>query len=162
MNAIEKEILQAQTDIQYKQDLLDAQGEPERELERAKARLEALKLEASTYEADKEKKRAEILKLEKAQAKNIGAFLQAMDTGWEAAFHAVCAVRDANQLDGDNDMPRKWTNQGGGMFGTVENLLSWLEVNAPEVFELGKVRSRHERGAMCEAQGIPSQGYQRY
>jgi len=65
MNAIEKQILQAQIDIQYKQALLDAQGEPLRELERAQAALEQLKLEASTYEANKEKHAAKLPNLKR-------------------------------------------------------------------------------------------------
>jgi hypothetical protein len=162
MNAIEKQILQAQIDIQYKQALLDAQGEPLRELERAQAALEQLKLEASTYEANKEKARGEIAKLEKTQAKNIYTLLQSIDKAWDAALLAVVATKDAAQIDVDNDITRKWTIQGGQAFGTLENMLAWIEINVPEMFEVGKVKNRHERGELCNAQGIPSQGHQKY
>jgi len=88
--------------------------------------------------------------------------LQSIDKAWDAALLAVVATKDAAQIDVDNDITRKWTIQGGQAFGTLENMLAWIEINVPEMFEVGKVKNRHERGELCNAQGIPSQGHQKY
>lgn len=159
---LQTQIEQAQAQANKARAEIDAQNSAHRNLSEAEAKLDALKIQAQEYEAQKEKRRGELAKLEKAQAKNISETLKLLDSAWDAALSEVIAVRDASRLDEDKDMPRRYTIFGGEHFGSIENMLTSIEVRETNIFNEAKIKSRVERYNLAMSKGIEVAHYPHY
>lgn len=154
MQTIFKQIERAQAKLGEAEAEIELQNAAQKKRDEAEAEIAALKIQAQEYEAQKEKRLGELAKLEKAQAKNITAFLRQLDAAWDAGLLEVIAARDASRLDVEKDMPRRYTIFGGEHFGSVENILTNIEIRETAIFEEAKIKSRVQRYKIAEAQGI--------
>lgn len=159
---LEKQIEKARERVAVKKTEVEQLGRPQRELAAAEQELKDLEAFLPAFEAAKKKRLAEFEKLEVLQEKNIMQTLKALDTAWDAALLEVVAVRDAEALDEDRDMPKYFTLFGNTHFGSIENILENIEIREGEIFNKAEIKNRIERYKIAEGKGINVSYYPRY